>query len=200
MPADSQYQRDPQLINSSCSIACYKPHKSTHEDITPKSSAETSTQQLQSKIDRPGTTQRAPKLDFTGFENDKDFQHLLTRFPNLKHQLQLVYGVTLEPGPDDAGRWNRQNWFPDDRDGNRGGFQDRGRGRGRGRGGGTGPGRGGYLFSEIPPQDRLKQPWNQEKGDKQGADILSRMRNSANDEHAEGMDEFIQLCQIKFGK
>ncbi|CAK4030557.1 Hypothetical predicted protein [Lecanosticta acicola] len=184
--------------NVLCSIPCYKSHKTTHENDTPPSSTASGSQQI--KVDRPGTTQRVPKVDFTGFEKDKDFQQLLKRFPNLKHQLQLACGLTLEPGPDDSTRWNKQNWYPDDHGNTRGGLQDRGHGRGRGRGGGSGGGRGGLLFTEVPPEERLRLPWNREKGDKQATEIIGSMRKSANEEHAEGMGEFVQLCQMKFGK
>ncbi|CAD0092517.1 unnamed protein product, partial [Aureobasidium mustum] len=63
----------------------------------------------------PGSSK---KIDFVGFESDPELLRLLSRYPNLRIQLQSVYGLTLEPPPQE------QRSFP-----------SRGRGRGRGRGG-----------------------------------------------------------------
>lgn len=147
-------------------------------------------------LDRPGTTQRVPKVDFTGFEKNEDFQRLLSRFPNLKYQLQLAYGVTLEPGPDEEFTWGRRDWLDDERNAVRGGFRGRGRGRGRGA---RARGRGGRFIPELPHDDRQRGPWTQEKGDKQALNLVHRMRIGSEDELVEGMSEFIELCQIKFG-
>ncbi|CAC9889327.1 unnamed protein product [Aureobasidium pullulans] len=63
----------------------------------------------------PGSTK---KIDFTNFESDPELLRLLSRYPNLRIQLQSVYGLTLEPPPQEQPSSNY-----------------RGRGRGRGRGG-----------------------------------------------------------------
>ncbi|CAD0050468.1 unnamed protein product [Aureobasidium pullulans] len=63
----------------------------------------------------PGSTK---KIDFTNFESDPELLRLLSRYPNLRIQLQSVYGLTLEPSPQEQRSSNY-----------------RGRGRGRGRGG-----------------------------------------------------------------
>jgi hypothetical protein len=59
------------------------------------------------------------KIDFTGFESDPELLRLLSRYPNLRIQLQSVYGLTLEPPPQEQRSFSSY----------------RGRGRGRGRGG-----------------------------------------------------------------
>jgi len=64
----------------------------------------------------PGSTK---KVDFTGFESDPELLRLLSRYPNLRIQLQSVYGLTLEPPPQEQRSFS----------------SFRGRGRGRGRGG-----------------------------------------------------------------
>ncbi|KAI4807080.1 hypothetical protein E4T44_11214 [Aureobasidium sp. EXF-8845] len=58
------------------------------------------------------------KIDFTGFESDPELLRLLSRYPNLRIQLQSVYGLTLEPPPQEQRSFSSY----------------RGRGRGRGRG------------------------------------------------------------------
>ena len=184
------------LIYFSCSIPCYKTHKTSHVEASNPKSAEDDSKEKQLPPDRPGTTQRVPKVDFTGFEDDKEFQHLLSRFPNLKHQLQLAYGVTLEPGPDEEFTWGRRDWLDDDRGSARGGFRGRSRGRGRGA---RARGRGGRFMPELPHDDRQRGAWNQEKGDKQALNIVHRMRTRGEDDLVEAMSEFIELCQIKFG-
>ncbi|KAK3684501.1 hypothetical protein LTR37_020213 [Vermiconidia calcicola] len=169
-----------------CSIACYKPHKQSHE-----ATAETRPP-VTTKRDRPGTTHRVPKLDFTGFENDKDLLRLLSRYPSLKVQLQMVYGLTLEPGPDEARSWNRGPLpgFAQQQQSMRGGARGRGRGLGRG-------GRGGG-YESFDPEERQRGPWTQEKGDKEALGVIKKMREG-DEEAGEGLREFIELCGIKFG-
>ncbi|KAF2172870.1 hypothetical protein M409DRAFT_16824 [Zasmidium cellare ATCC 36951] len=181
-----------------CSIPCYKSHKSVHINQASENGISTAEKPQETATDRP-KRQKLDKVDFSGFENDTDFQHLLTRFPNLKNQLQLVYGVTLEPGPNETSSWARKNWFKDGHDeqseSNRGGFRDRGRGRGRIRG------RGGRYIPDTPSSDNgLHGAWTQEKGNKQAQDIIHAMRSSGKSDLAEGMEEFIQLCHLKFGE
>ncbi|KAK3721711.1 hypothetical protein LTR37_002876 [Vermiconidia calcicola] len=175
-----------------CSIACYKPHKQSHETTKDTVSSQAP---VTTKRDRPGTTHRVPKLDFTGFENDKDFLRLLSRYPSLKVQLQMVYGLTLEPGPDEARSWNRGPLPGFAQQHMRGGARGRARGRGQ-RGGRAGRG-GGY--ESFDPEERQRGPWTQEKGDKEGLGVIKKMRESGDEEDGEGLREFIELCGIKFG-
>ncbi|KAK5119281.1 hypothetical protein LTR85_007637 [Meristemomyces frigidus] len=154
-------------------------------------------QEARSKRDRPGTTQRVPKVDFTGLEHDADFKRLLARYPLLKLQLQRIYGLTLEPGPDETRSWNRQPLYGQQRT-DAPNFRGRGRGRGRGFDTGVrgGRGRGGFQANE----DRQHGPWTQEKGDKEGLAVIKKMRQGdEEDEKAEGMREFVELCLMKFG-
>lgn len=150
--------------------------------------------------DRPGTTQRIPKVDFTGFENDKEFQRLLSRYPILKVQLQAIYGLTLEPGPDEARTWNRQRLpgFDPPRLYSRGG---RSRGRGRGRGDGRGGGRGGRFDPGPDEGEREYGAWTQAKGDKEALKVMKKLRGDDQQltDLNEGMREFVELCQIRFG-
>jgi len=136
-----------------------------------------------------------PKVDFTGFEKDADFNRLLVRYPLLRHQLQVMYGLTLEPGPDEARTWSKKPLF---------GFQsypsNESRGRGRGHVGRSarsrGRGRGGRSVQEERPHG----PWTQEKGDKEALLIMKKMQEGLeNDELSEGLREFVTLCQIKHG-
>lgn len=177
-------------------MVCYKTHKPSHE--TDDNAADNAfTQQIR---DRPGTTQRIPKVDFTGFENDKDLQRLVLRYPDLKLQLQTVYGLTLEPGPDEARSWNRQR-LPGDgtpKSGSRGG-----RGRGRGRGDrGRGGGRDAWSKTQSASDERERGPWTQAKGDKEALLVIKRMREGRGelDVASEAMKEFTELCQMKFGE
>lgn len=134
--------------------------------------------------------------NFSGFESDADFKRLLSRYPKLKYELQLVFGVTLEPGPDDAYTWNKQKWFDDGRDAQRGG---RGAYRGAQRGRGRGRARGGFHDTNvIPPEDRIRGPWTQTKGDQQGLDLIKKMKHASNGELSEGMLEFVKLCTLRF--
>lgn len=123
----------------------------------------------------------------------------------MKAQLQLVYGVTLEPGPTDARSWSRQDWYAGPAAGEQSSFSGpRGRGRGRGRSFGRGRGgasyRTGRPYGEKAPEDVQHGPWTQEKGDKEGLDTIHKMRESSQALHAEGISEFVQLCQLKYGE
>lgn len=146
------------------------------------------------KHDRPGTVHRAPKIDFTSFEQDTEFQRLLTRFPLLKVQLQLIYGLTLEPGPEDARTWNRGPLFGEQSSTQRG----RNRGRGRGRAGqGSRMGEKRYAGRE---EERPRGPWTQEKGEGEAIRLVGKMRaGPGEDELAEGMREFVELCVMRYG-
>ncbi|KAI4740540.1 hypothetical protein E4T50_09031 [Aureobasidium sp. EXF-12298] len=99
-------------------------HKETHANDPPKERATQTVQPTQPtpaelpavRNPLPGSTK---KIDFTGFESDPELLRLLSRYPNLRIQLQSVYGLTLEPS------LQEQRSFS----------SFRGRGRGRGRGG-----------------------------------------------------------------
>lgn len=108
---------------SSCSIACFKQHKETHANDSNQKAppAKVDSAHIEAiPLTAPSTTANAPlgrskKINFAGFESDPELLRLLSRYPNLRIQLQSVYGLTLEPPP--AGMSNSY------------------RGRGRGRGG-----------------------------------------------------------------
>lgn len=112
------------LTAGSCSIACFKQHKETHANDPPKEQTAQPIQPVTSeptplppvRNSLPGSTK---KIDFTGFESDPELLRLLSRYPNLRIQLQSVYGLTLEPPPQEQRSFS----------------SFRGRGRGRGRGG-----------------------------------------------------------------
>lgn len=135
-----------------------------------------------------------PKADFEEFHLDPDLQRLLQRFPNLRYQLQLVYGATIEPSPDDAKGWSQHNWLDGERDNRHPKFRSRLRGRGRG------GGRGGYQEREPRTlKDWQRGPWTQQKGDQYGLSFLRKMReDDRTDELTEGINEFVELCKIKF--
>lgn len=115
------------LTVSSCSIACFKQHKESHAADPPKEQPTQTTQPTQPIPSEPAPLPavRNPlagsskKIDFTGFESDPELLRLLSRYPNLRIQLQSVYGLTLEPPPQEQRSFSSY----------------RGRGRGRGRGG-----------------------------------------------------------------
>ena len=186
-------------MDVSCSIACYKTHKQVHEDE--KGAEESKEQQPHHKRDRPGTTQRLPKVDFTGFERDQDFQCLMVRYQLLDVQLQGIYGLTLEPGPDEARTWNRQP-LPGSQDANSP-VRVRGRDRSRGdrvrRGHRGGRGARGGLDSVL--DERQRGPWTQDKGDKEALAVIKKMREGreGEDDAAEGMREFVELCRLRYG-
>ena len=114
----------------------------------------------------------------------------------LRIQLQAVYGLTLEPGPDEAKSWNRQPLPGVARS-----YHSRRGSRGRGRGRGIGNHRGGAYRMDTAPEERQHGPWNQEKGDKEALSVIKNIREagSDNDKTSAGMREFVELCQIKFG-
>jgi zinc finger HIT domain-containing protein 3 len=181
-----------------CSLACYKLHKPTHEGELKDQSSTTT----QPKKDRPGTKQRVPKPSFQDFEQDIEFQRLLQRYPLLKLQLQTIYGLTIEPGPEDSRTWNKQPLpsLP--------GYEiptppppARGRGSYRGRGG-RGNRRGGRGH-QNGEDEREYGRWTQEKGDREALKMLAKMRvgdGKDGDDVAEGMRDFIELVGLRFGE
>jgi hypothetical protein len=115
------------LTGSSCSIACFKQHKEFHAADPPKEQSFQTVEPAQpipsESTPLPAVRNTLPgsskKIDFTGFESDPELLRLLSRYPNLRIQLQSVYGLTLEPPPQEQRSFS----------------SFRGRGRGRGRGG-----------------------------------------------------------------
>lgn len=104
------------------------------------------------------------------------------RYPDLRIQLQSIYGLTLEPPPPDSTEQQENS------------FNSRGRGRGRGRGGWRGQ-RGRY--GQNGGQSRQSQ-WSQVKGDREAGDAFKRMRDREGE--SEGLAEFVKLIMMKFGK
>ncbi|KAI7182490.1 hypothetical protein KC363_g8745 [Hortaea werneckii] len=202
-----------------CSLACYKQHQPLHATTSSSSSSEeekASTTQLQQqptsphasrqRQDRPGPNRRGPKIDLTRFDSDPAFLALLHRYPRLRIQLQALYALTLEPGPEEARTWSRQPLPGESAPPATGtGFGQRGRGggrrggRGRGRGGGSGL--GGHA---TPSEGRQHGLWTVEKGEKEALGTMRRMRvgnqnNRGGGDKAEGLKEFIELCRLRFG-
>ncbi|KAK4555569.1 hypothetical protein LTR86_007322 [Recurvomyces mirabilis] len=185
------------IPSPSCSITCYKTHKLNHTD----EEATVIQQAASRQRDRPGTKHRVPKVDFTGFENDAEFKRLMQRYAMLRAQLQVAYGLTLEPGPEDKFSWSRGPLLGALEQG-RGRFS-RGRGNDRrgGRGGrGMRGGRGGRHEAEERYEERQRGAWTQDKGDKEAMLAIKKMKTGEErDENAEGMREFVELCQMRFG-
>ncbi|KAI7272279.1 hypothetical protein KC345_g7112 [Hortaea werneckii] len=203
-----------------CSLACYKQHQPLHattfssssEDATtttttqPQSTTPSSARPPQDR--RPGTHRRVPRIDFTQFDTDPDFISLLHRYPRLKIQLQALYALTLEPGPEDARTWSREPLPGEPAPARGAGFHQRGRGGRGGRGGRRGGrGRGGNFFREPPSEGRQHGQWTVEKGEKEALGTMKRMRmgNQRNGggggggDKAEGLKEFVELCMLRFG-
>ncbi|KAI5369892.1 Putative Zinc finger HIT domain-containing protein [Septoria linicola] len=204
---ESKY-RCPKCDIRFCSVPCSKIHKTTHEnaqvEITaPAPQSEHPEQvrhedRLQAQQDaRLETTEQSR---FHGFEHDPELKRLIARYPDLKHEIQLVYGLTMEPGPEEAYTWGNQKWFDDNHASQRArASQNRGN-RGRGRASGGGRGGRGRLPDELPFDERQRGPWTQSKGDKQGLEIMGKLRATHHLELSEGMREFIKLCSMKFGQ
>ncbi|RMY22828.1 hypothetical protein D0865_16519 [Hortaea werneckii] len=211
-----------------CSLACYKQHQPIHATASlSSSSAENPIQQQQQptspspqqpKDRRPGTHhhRNVPlKIDMTRFDSDPDFHSLLHRYPRLKTQLQALYALTLEPGPEDARTWSREP-LPGDAVPTPGpGMNSRGRGGGRGgrrggRGGGRGRGGSGVGGDTTASMEGGRQHgvWTVEKGEKEALGTMRKMRRTGNqevqksrgsDDKAEGLQEFVELCMLRFG-
>ena len=213
------------LNTFSCSIACYKSHKPIHENEVSKTKPKTTAgitlkndnsndQNQDSSLahTQPPIPQKTQGgIDFNNFQQDPDLLRLLSRYPKLRYQLQLIYGATLEPGPDEARSWNRVMKYSGGgfSRGNNGLGRNRGRGRGRGargrgRGGGGGGGGGAawHAATSTLEDESLRGPWTREKSDRMAVGIMQRMRQGDDEEEtremAEGLKEFVQLCQMKF--
>ncbi|CAD0084457.1 unnamed protein product [Aureobasidium vineae] len=106
-----------------CAVCVQNESKETHANDPPKEQPAQTSQSAQSapsaSTPLPATRNALPgsskKIDFAGFESDPELLRLLSRYPNLRIQLQSVYGLTLEPPPQEQRS-----------------FSFRGRGRGRG--------------------------------------------------------------------
>lgn len=178
----------------SCSLLCYKPHKIDHE-------ANANGQGVQgtatvAKVDRPGTTQRVAKPKFAGFENDADLRLLLQRYPALATELQGIYALTLDPGPEESRRWNKMSLPLLDHPSR----SHRGRGRGRamrGRGGSRGD---HHSWQQESPEGREHGQWTKDKGDREALFVMKTVQNDIEDTTlSEGLQEFVELIGLRFG-
>lgn len=164
------------LIFTSCSIPCFKSHKETHandvQEQKPSTQANTPSVVPAPAPPPPTARQSTQKPNFADFETDPDLARLMTRYPNLRIQLQSVYGLTLEPPPQE--RPERQQFHR-----GRGGWRGRGRGRGF-----------GHQQQQRPSQ------WTQAKGDKEAHDSFKKMRDAEGD--TDGLAEFVQLLKMRF--
>lgn len=160
----------------SCSLPCFKEHKTTHVDDVP---APVPAAPAESDIPQPPPPAPVPrylkkKTDFSVLATNPEFQELLKTYPSLLPALQRVYAATIEPDAEDQPRANR---------GGRGGFRGRG-GRGRGRGG---------RFDTVPPR------WTQKQGDADAMRMLKGYRDREDtDKEKEAMAAFVQLVEETF--
>ncbi|QIW97108.1 hypothetical protein AMS68_002626 [Peltaster fructicola] len=190
--ADSKY-RCPACGLRYCSIACYKPHKAQHEESKAHTADTTTIEPTQARVDRPGTTRRVQKQSFAGFEQDAEFQRLLQRYPKLQIQLQGVYALTMDPGPEEERGWNRPQLPLIDRSNT---AQRGGRGRGRF----MTRGRGGRSAPYEPPEGRQRGRWSKEKGDLEAMFVMRKVQDeSSSQEMSDGMQEFVELVRMRYG-
>ena len=51
------------------------------------------------------------------------------------------------------------------------------------------------------PDERQRGPWTQDKGDKEALAVIKKMREGreGEDDAAEGMREFVELCRLRYG-
>lgn len=165
---------------------CYKTHKAEHTQqplpqIEPSKELQAqSVQDAEPKAAEPKATEqgftvaksKSKRPNFEGLESDPDLLRLLQKYSSLRIQLQSVYGLTLEPHPDEM---RQQGGFR----GGRGGFRGRGRGRG-----------------SFMNQQGSHGKWSQAKGDKEAESLLKSQREGDN---SEGVEEFVQLIKMKYG-
>lgn len=129
---------------------------------------------------------------------------MLERYPLLQLQLQTVYGLMLEPGPEEARTWHKQPLpslpgydVPEPRETSSRGVFRGGRG---GRGGRNRGGRSRYESSRN--EEREYGRWTQEKGDREAAKMIAKMREGSKkdgDDVADGIREFVELVRMRFG-
>jgi hypothetical protein len=169
------------LTPSSCSLPCFKLHKTTH----PEPIASTPQTEPSPSLPQPPTPPPIPrylkkKTDFSALATNPKFQDLLKTYPTLLPTLQRVYATTIEPDPEEEAQRRRMG---------RGGFRGRGmRGRGRGRG------RGGF-------NDDREGRWTQKKGDADGMKMLKGLRDGkSGDKEKDGMVAFGMLVEEMFGE
>lgn len=179
-------------------MTCYKPHKVDHESTVRENSLQT-TRKTGVRIDRPGTTQRVAKPRFDGFESDAEFQRLLLRYPSLKTELQGLFALTLDPGPEESRSWNKI-WLPLlDRPAAPHTRAMRARGRAT-RGRGSSHQRGGLGHSYEPPEGREHGQWSKEKGDREALFVMKKVQTDIDAlALSEGLQEFVELANLRFG-
>ena len=159
----------------SCSLSCFKEHKSTHVEAAPTPAAPIEPEIPQPPPPAPVPRYLKKKTDFSVLATNPKFQDLLKTYPALLPTLQRVYAATIEPDEVDQPRRNR---------GGRGGFRGRG-GRGRGRGG---------------RQDGPPPRWTQKQGDADAMKMLKGYREREDhDKEKEAIAAFVQLVEETFG-
>lgn len=169
------------LISSSCSLQCFKSHKTTHPD-----SAAALNTPAQPEVGLPQAPPPPPiprylkkKTDFSVLALNPKFTELLKTYPTLLSTLQRVYAATIEPDPDDQARRRRVNT---------GGFRGRGS-RSRGRGGRF----GGF-------NEESEGRWTQKKGDAVGMRELKKIRDGEIDDNSkEVMAAFMMFVEETVG-
>jgi hypothetical protein len=173
------------LIAYSCSLSCFKSHKTTHPDTTlvaPKP-AELSLPQPPPPAPVPRYLKK--RTDFAVLATNPKFQELLKTQPALLSSLQRVYAKTIKPDPEDERRRHMVE---------RNAFRGRGM-RGRGRGARRG-GRGGFNGG-----DEKEDRWTQKKGDKDAMAELKGIREGEGKEgEKDAMAEFVGLVEELFGQ
>lgn len=185
----------PKLTSPSCSLACFKLHKPTHETAEPAPSSTTTKPEPQLELPEPPPPAPPPKylkqtVDYSIIATNPKFKGLLKTYPALLASLQRVYAATLEPDPEDQPR-QQEGGFR-----GRGGYQGRGRG-GRGRGAwgrGRGRGRGGFGADNGP------RKWSEKQGDAAATKLLKRFREGKETEEAKvAMAEFVGFVEETLG-
>lgn len=174
------------LKPQSCSIECYKSHRSTHADVPSPAAIQSTPNGLPPK---PPTA-----VEFTGasnshvngngpsfgtyspsvLESSADLQILYTRYPQLRDQLKEIYKAAIKPPDDELDDQTLSNER-----------RDRGHGRGRNR---------------APVRDgRTAATWSRHKGIKSGIHRLRMLRN-VKGEDGDGLREFSKIVTNPFSK
>lgn len=153
----------------SCSIDCYKQHKSVHA----QSQIPPATAPIKAPTPSVISTADSSKQDGHKLQQDSyntllqsaGLQQLLTRYPPLKSLLNSIYTTTLEPTPE-----------AQERDARRRERRQRGRGNGR---------------SIRKPRER-EAPWTQERALRQALNHFRKLK-AAEGRDGEGLKEFTAL-------
>jgi hypothetical protein len=166
----------------SCSLQCFKTHKSTHPEPTTVTAAPSAPILPEVPLPAPLPRYLKNRIDFSALATNPRFQDLVKTHPTLLPTLQRVYAATIEPDPEAEAR--RRRWA------GRGGFRGRGsRGRGRGRGGRF----GGF--------DEHEGRWTPKQGDAKAMKQLKELRQGdRGDEERNAMAEFVSLVEDIFAK